>query len=217
MRRSRIFEPPIAGPLNEGIALTLAGRNALIAAAPDAHAAEAVVQAIMVELLTARLPSADLISNNTLLLEHRTLGRCIPDIIIRNIGNGIWGIFEIKTLFKDDQLGVPEVSRDLEKLCAYKAKYPKTAAVFVLIGSRSKLFNPNRVAAWSDLKISYDCDSFSGGPLKQQALNDKYIAIPCGSFNLESFSTVCFMWEIQPYGAPLETLSSFFKFKAAMA
>lgn len=156
MRRNRSFEPPITRPLNEGIAITLAGRNALIAAVADAHAAEAVVQSIMVELLTAHLPSADLIDNNTLILNDATLGRCIPDIIIKNIGNGIWGIFEIKTLLKNDQLGVSDVTQDLEKLCAYKAKHPKAAAVFVLVGSRSKLFNPKRAAAWSDLKISYD-------------------------------------------------------------
>ena len=87
----------------------------------------------------------------------------------------------------------------------------------VVVGSRSKLFNPKRAAAWSDLKISYDHDSFSGGPLKQQALNDKYVAIPCGSYNHEGFPIACFMWEIQPRNKPLKTLSSYFKFKASMA
>lgn len=217
MRRNRVFEPPIAQPLNEGIALLLAGRNALIAAAPDDHFAEALVQAAIVELLTARLPSADLISNNVLVIDSPELGRCIPDLVIHNIGRGIWGIFEIKTLLKGDHLGVPEVSRDLEKLCAYKAKHPNAAAVFVLVGSRSKLFNSQRVAAWSDLRISYDHDSFDGGQMKQQAVNDEFVAIPCGSFNHEIFPIACFMWEIQPRDTPLRTLSSYFRFRASMA
>ncbi|UXZ97232.1 hypothetical protein K3169_04820 [Pseudomonas phytophila] len=216
MSRSRTFEPPIAGPLNSDIVFRLACQNASISAAPDAHAAEAVVQAIMVELLTAKLPSAELIFNNIEMPGQPHLKGLIPDIIIDNADEGVWGIFEIKTLLKNDNLSVTEVEKDLAKLCAYKKTYKKAAAVFVLVGSRSKLFNPQRAAAWSDLKISYDHDSFSGGPLKQQEINEDFVAIPCGSFNVPSFPLACFMWEIQPRGARLQTLSSYFRFKASM-
>lgn len=216
MRSSRDFSIPLAKLLNQGIAIKVASLNTSTGAAPDGHLAEACVQQAMVELLTVHLPSADMIKQNEKMVEHHRLGGCIPDVIVNNVGDGVWGMFEIKTLLADDQLGVAGVVRDLEKLCAYKAKYPKAAAVFLLVGSRAKLFNPNRTAAWSDLKISYDHDSFSGGSLKQQAVNEKYVAIPCGSYNVEGFPTVCFMWEIQPVGQTLQTLSSFFSYQARM-
>lgn len=128
--------------------------RAFVAAAPEDHSAEAIVQAPIAELLTARLPSADLISNKVLVIDSPELGRCIPDRSIQNIEDGIWRIVKIKSLLKGDQLGVLEVSQDLKKLCAHKGKYPKAAAVFVVVGSRSKLFNPQRLVGWSDLKFS---------------------------------------------------------------
>lgn len=217
MRNGRDFAIPLAEILNRGVAIKVASLNVSSGDMPDGHVAEACVQRVMVELLAVHLPSADMIKQNEKMLEHSRLGGCIPDVIINNVGSGVWGVFEIKTLLVEDRLGAAEVVYDLEKLCAYKEVYPKAAAVFLLVGSRSKLFNTSRAAAWSDLKISYDYDSFSGGVLKSQVINEEYIAIPCGSYNVEGFPTVCFMWEIQLAKKAPQTLSSFFSYQARMS
>lgn len=216
MFNRQTFKIPVASYLSSGIAIQAAALNISMGMTEDSHLSENSVQVEMVKLLRVHLPSPDMIIQNKKMIDPDESGGFIPDIIVNNIGEGVWGIFEIKTLFVSDKLSVSEVRKDLEKLCAYKAKFESAAAVFVLVGSRSKLFNTHRHIAWEDLKISYDQDSFSGGKLKQQALDNGYVAIPCGSYDVGGFETVCFMWEIQPAGTPLKTLSSSFSYHARM-
>ena len=211
------FKPLIAQRLAEGIASFVRTSNYKRARLPPEHHSEYEVQGMMIELLIASLPSEKLVVENRKVLEHPTLGECIPDVIVHSIGGGYWGFFELKTLLLKDELSVTEVSKDLEKLCAYKDEYPKAAAVFVLVGSRSKLFNPRRKSSWSALKIRYDQDYFTAGREKPQRISEKYVALPCGSYNLDGDDVISFMWEIVEAEPQRELLSTRYRFQAEMA
>ncbi|MET4676210.1 MULTISPECIES: hypothetical protein [unclassified Luteibacter] len=211
------FKPLIAQRLAEGIAGFVRTSNYKRARLPPEHHSEYEVQGMMIELLIASLPSENLVVENRKILDHATLGECIPDVIVHSIGGGYWGFFELKTLLLKDSLSVAEVTKDLAKLCAYKDEHPKAAAVFVLVGSRSKLFNPQREVSWSDLKIRYDEDYFTAGRAKPQQISEKYVALPCGSYNLEGDDVISFMWEIVEAEPQGELLSTRYHFTAQMA
>lgn len=213
------FKPRLLQILNERLPLSIAYQNARIGAASGEHQMEAVVQQTMAELLAPHLPAPELIVQNRKVLSTTKLGTCIPDLVLMTTEGDYWGFFELKTLLRSDTLSIAEVTRDLEKLIAYKKKYPEAAAIFSLVGSRSRLFHPKRIKAWSALKINYDRASFISNALRPQVIDSqsKYVAIPCGSYDLDNVDIACFMWEVQPATTSGYALKTEFKFDACMA
>ncbi|CAI2799456.1 hypothetical protein GIW50_07520 [Pseudomonas syringae] len=190
--------------------------NGLVGGSKDAHQAEASVQQLIVKLLTPHLPSPDLVRNNKQALEHPTLGRCIPDVIIDRIGGSPWGYFELKTLLAEDQLTEDAVEHDLRKLCAYKDARPEAAAVFVLVGTRKRLSDKYAKARWEKAGISAEESAFSTGQLRPQKLFDaNYIAIPCG-WSGKANEVMTLTWEVQPT-SKLRIQSDTYRFLACMA
>jgi len=166
----------------------------------------------MVKLLLPHLPSPDLIAQNKALAAG-----LIPDVLVHRIGGGYWGIFELKTLLSGDKLTIEKIERDLEKLQSYKQGFPNIAAFFVLIGSRHKLFNPLRTAAWKNFPLKYDGGEFINFPPKRQPLSNKnWVAIPCGYYDISGVDIVCFMWEIQRTSKRPLRLTSDYQFEARM-
>lgn len=207
----------IAGAIVDGLVWLLGGANVLAGLPPDDHKCEGFVQELIADLLAPLLPNSELLMSNKQLLDDPMDGRYIPDILIRRVGGGHWGAFELKTLLRGDQLNVDEVNKDLKKLCAYKRSFPGIAAVFVLVGSRTKLFNGQRRAAWSGLKLNYEPASFVGPrPLPQVLDTPGFVALPCGSFNLEGLDLCLFMWEVVKQ-SDMTLLSTTYRFTAEMA
>ena len=190
----------------------VAVENSLAGSNIDDHQAEAVVQQLIIKLLTPLLPAPGHLVQNE---ELPRCGNYVPDILVTNIGSGYWEFFELKTLLKDDQLTTTLVEADLEKLCTYKKQYPDAAAIFALVGSKGKLFNPQRKAAWKNLRIQYDGVNFEAHPPQPQPLNSDYVAVPCGSSDAGGDVNV-FMWEILPSKAPVILASAAFRFVARM-
>jgi hypothetical protein len=210
------FTPLIVGPLTESLAIQVAAANTQIAMSGDEHQAELVVQAMMRILLQPVVPCSSLIQENRKILHHPKLKGLIPDLIVKNVGAGFWGFFELKTMLKGDQLSVEEIQRDLDKLCAYKQEYPETASLFVLVGSCSKLFSTQRLQAWSRLPIRYELNQFQISSPAPQSLNNGFVAIPSGSYAIDKFPIACFIWEIQTHAKSTIRLSTSYDFVAEM-
>lgn len=217
MANKQTFEPLIVGSIAKNLVWLLGGNNVLVGLNADEHRCEGHVQERIADLLLPVLPNATLLTSNEKLLDDTVLGECIPDILVRRIGGGPWGAFELKTLLRDDQLNPNSVNRDLQKLCSYKQSFPEIAAVFVLVGSRAKLFNVQRKIAWSELKINYEPASFVGPRPQPQALETAgFVALPCGSFNVDGLDLCLFMWEVVRQDN-MKSLSSTYRFTAEMA
>lgn len=217
MVNKQTFEPLIAGSISKGLIWLLGGENVSMGMQADEHKCEGYVQEKIASLLSPVLPSPTLLTSNEMLVEDVDLGRCIPDILIQRLGGGHWDAFELKTLMRDDQLNVAAVNEDLLKLCAYKRSFPAIAAVFVLVGSRAKLFNVQRKVAWTGLKINYEPASFVGPRPQPQALDTPgFVALPCGSYNVDGVELCVFMWEVVPQGNNT-LLSATYRFAAEMA
>ena len=217
MANKQTFDTLIAGRIVERLVWQFGSANVVAGLPADEHRCEAHVQEKIADVLSPVLPSNTLLTSNEKLLEDAVLGGCIPDIIIWRIGGGPWGAFELKTLLRADQLSAAEVNEDLQKLCAYKRAFPDMAAVFVLVGSRSKLFNVQRKVAWSGLKINYEPASFVGPRPQPQVLDTPgFVALPCGSFNVDGLDLCIFMWEVVQQ-ANMTLLSTSYRFTAEMA
>lgn len=197
-RRLIQYGPRLINILHNQLPHRVISENGLIGGSMDGHLAEATVQHLIAQLLIPHIPSPDLLRNNVQVLEHKELGRCIPDVIIDRIGGSSWGYFELKTLLSKDSLTEEAVERDLRKLSAYKEAHPDAAAVFLLVGTRKRLFSSQSQAAWKKAGISTDETAFKSGRLCPQKLwNGSHIAIPCGySGNANAVMTLT--WEIQP-------------------
>lgn len=190
--------------------------NGLVGGLHDAHQAEASVQQLIVKLLTPHMPSPLLIRNNKKVLEHPTLGGCIPDVIVDRIGGSPWGHFELKTLLAQDNLTEAAVKHDLRKLCAYKYAYPEAAAVFILVGTRKRLSDKHTKTHWEKAGISAEASAFSTAQLRPQKLLDSnYIAIPCG-WSGSANEVMTLTWEIQP-ASKVRIQSDTYSFLACMA
>jgi hypothetical protein len=172
---------------------------------------------MIVDLLLARVPHHSLVDENRMALASGTLGACIPDILVTRPGGLPWAFVELKTLLVDDQLSEAQISRDLAKLCAYKEAFPEAAALFVLVGSRAKLFNPQRAASWCGLKLHFRDDVFGGDDPIPQAINDDYVALPSGSHNKGDDKVVCYIWEIVKATPRGRRLGLRYTFTASMA
>lgn len=211
---SKRFEANIAQALTEALALAVAAKGARLGV-PDGHQSELVVQDIIADLLTTPLPVASLVRQNEMLVAKSAVGKCIPDILIDRIDGNLWGIIELKTLFTKDNLSAALVKKDLQKLCIYKATYPDATSLFLLIGSRDRLFSKRRTTSWSSLKISYQQAAFSGGAPIPQAISATHVAVPRGSYSLEGFQVACFLWEVVEAG--VATVAKKYVFDAQMA
>jgi len=217
MPNKQTFEPRIAGAITEGLVHLFGAANLASGRQADEHKCEGYVQGLIENLLSPILPHVTLLTANEKLCEDAVLGGCIPDILIWRVGGEPWGAFELKTLLRDDKLNVAAVNEDLAKLCAYKRFFPDIAAVFVLVGSRTKLFNVQRKVAWEPLKINYEPASFVGPrPLPQALDTPGFVALPCGSFNVDGIDLCVFMWEVVQ-NANDKLLSTTYRFTAEMA
>jgi hypothetical protein len=211
------FEARIASVISGRLVFMLGAANGLTGQKADGHKTEGFVQDLISALLAPLLPSADLLQPSLQLVDDPALGACIPDLVIRRVGGGHWGALELKTLLISDKLNASKVNRDLKKLCAYKVAYPDIAAVFVLVGSRSRLFNEQRRRAWSGLKISYEPMAFVGPRPQPQVLDTPgFVAVPCGSFNVDGVESCVFLWEVVRQ-SDMTLLSTGYRFVAEMA
>ncbi|WP_312552491.1 hypothetical protein [Massilia sp.] len=215
-RRLLSYDPRLLNIINTQLPHQVIASNGLVGGSKDAHQAEAVVQELIVRLLSSHLPSPDLIRNNKKALEHPILGGCIPDVIIDCIGGYPWGFFELKTLLAEDQLTEEAVERDLAKLCAYKTAHPEAAAIFLLVGTRKRLSSTVAKAAWTKSGINADDSAFSTSKLRPQHLfSGSHIAIPCG-WSGKGNEVMTLAWEIQPAGRT-QIQSDKYRFLACMA
>ena len=211
------YSAPLIQKLTAGLPFLVSADNVLRGTEPDEKIAELIVQGCMVQLLAPHLPNSEhVIQNKEIVVTDTSLGGCVPDIIIKNVGDGYWGFIELKTLFNGGSLCVADVNRDLDKLCAYKIAFPEAAAIFALTGSRKKLFNPQRDAAWKTSRIVYAKHAFATTKLSPQKLNEHFVAIPCGSSSPEMDVQV-FFWEILPRSDSTYALTTSFRFDACMS
>lgn len=216
-RRLLPYGPRLINILNTQLPYQVISENGLVGSSKDGHQAEATVQHLIVKLLTPHVPSPDLIRNNKQAFEHKTLGCCIPDVIVDRIGGSPWGYFELKTLLAEDQLSEEAVERDLRKLCAYKDAHPDAAAVFVLVGTRKRLSETHAKVTWEKAGIRSEDSAFSTGQLRPQKLFDGgYVAIPCG-WSGKANEVMTLTWEVQPANGRPRIQSDTYRFLACMA
>lgn len=198
MTTRRTFNAELQKTLTEGVAQAVAGENAPLRDASE-HLAEHVVQHLIVKLLHVRLPSPTLVEQNRQLTSAN--GTCdtkgnIPDIVVKRPDGDPWAVIELKTLLLSDQLSASEVEEDLEKLCSYKRQFPQTAALFMLVGSKDKLFNSQRVVAWESCKISYQKADFSVNKPSRKPIDTDHSAVPYGASRKSDSSVCVYLWEV---------------------
>jgi hypothetical protein len=211
------YGPRLINILHTQLPHQVISENGLVGSSKDGHQAEAAVQQLIVKLLAPHVPSPDLIRNNKLALDHKTLGGCIPDVIVDRIGGSPWGYFELKTLLAEDRLSEGAVEHDLKKLCAYKEVHPHAAAVFFLVGTRKRLSETYAKTAWERAGIRAEDSAFSTSKLRPQKLFDgSYVAIPCG-WSGKANPVMTLTWEIQPVSSKHRIQSDTYRFLACMA
>lgn len=216
-KNKKTYEVAICESITKPLFHEIGRENGRAGLQEDEHRCEGYIQEKIADLLRTKLPDVTLLTCNKKLTKDKESERLIPDILVHRIGGGIWGVIELKTLLLEDDLSVVEVNDDLKKLCTYKRDFPATAAVFMLVGSRAKLFNIQRKIAWDSLKIKYEPELFIGPSPQPQELETKgFVALPCGSFNVDSFDLCIFMWEVVHKGQ-MVPLSSTYRFTAEMA
>ncbi|HTJ92204.1 MAG TPA: hypothetical protein VL424_03740 [Pararobbsia sp.] len=135
VREEVAFAPDILQPLVDALPCRVESLNFLEGVPGDTAQNEFVVQREIAAMLKARLPCPTLVRQNEVLIRDER-GACLPDVIVDRIGGGIWAVFELKLLLAGDRLCQSQVERDLDKLCRYKAKFPESHCIFLLVQSR---------------------------------------------------------------------------------
>ena len=192
---SKRYNAEITLTLTNRLARKISGENAGKGEA-DIHMSEGVAQDLLAKLLGSKLPNHGLVRENEGFPDNASLKDLIPDILIDRTDDKTWGVVELKMLLKDDRLSAGEVERDLDKLCMYKEALPHIAAYFLLVGSRAKLFSPQRSKTWAELKITYERHQFDKPG--RQDLENGYSAVPAGKYDNDDDPIVAFLWEIIP-------------------
>ncbi|WP_409409311.1 hypothetical protein AAE485_01530 [Acidithiobacillus ferriphilus] len=170
----------------------IASHNNGVGKNPSAHMSEAVIQNIIVSNLRRRLPT-DCFDN--IISENKSVGvnNLIPDIIIRKpAGNDIFAIFELKTLFSEDNLTNQNVRKDLNKLCQYKSTHNGALCCFILAAEKNKASTSGQDIL---APLAIVPSAFTSPKNRPTKIGDNFYAIPWMSSQAE-LGVEIYLWRV---------------------
>ncbi|MHB1737070.1 MAG: hypothetical protein ACYCQM_10960 [Acidithiobacillus sp.] len=169
----------------------------------NSHLDEYVVQDLILGRLSPLLPIncfPDIIETNRKLKNVNE--NYIPDIIIKDITDNYWAIFELKTLFEKDNLSRKDIIKDLSKLHTYSEAHKNVLCCFVLVVDTSQQNIEYKV-----MPLSLSLESFSSDRQRPISIEKdkgkKFHAVPWMSAKTESAISI-YLWRVCSEGEAYE-------------